>query len=340
MARYRKVEVRTWADDKFMALSPMPPSGRGLWLFLMTGPHTSQVPGLFRAGRLAMAEELEWSPEQFDERFAELFEKGMAKADFKARIVWLPNALKHNPPENPNVVKSWRDEIDLLPDCPLKAEALEAIRAYLETRGDAFVYALFGDVRKAANSGSSNGLPNGSANRSSKGMPNQEQEQEQEQEEAKSSLRSDSSSPEAGSSVPADPLALTAEPAPPADLRARKAQRIQRIAEDARDAYNRLLAKPNGELAACTVLNKPRVKAVEKALPTCRAICQQLYGNERVTAEFWQALFETAADDDFHAGRIPGGPGHENWKPDFEYLLREAVIAKLFDRAMSQGAAA
>ncbi len=167
-----------------------------------------------------------------------------------------------------------------------------------------------------------------------KGREGKGEDQEQ------SSLRSDSSSPEADSSDPADPLALTAEPAPPADLRARKAQRIQRIAEDARDAYNRLLAKPNGELAACTVLNKPRVKAVEKALPTCRAICQQLYGNERVTAEFWQALFETAADDDFHAGRIPGGPGHENWKPDFEYLLREAVIAKLFDRAMSQGAAA
>lgn len=148
-------------------------------------------------------------------------------------------------------------------------------------------------------------------------------------EEERSSLRSDSSAS----------LTLTPPGSPPADLSKRKAQRIQQIAEDAQAAYNRLLAKPNGELTACTVLNKPRLKAVEKALPTVRVICLQLYGNERVTAEFWAALFETAADDEFHSGRKPGGAGHENWKPDFEYLLRESVIAKLFDRAMTENAA-
>ncbi|MCI2243813.1 hypothetical protein L3067_04220 [Xanthomonas sp. PPL568] len=143
-----------------------------------------------------------------------------------------------------------------------------------------------------------------------------------------SSLRSDSSAS----------LTLT-PPTPPADLSQRKSQRILQIAEEAQAAYNRLLAKPAGELTACTVLNKPRIKAVEKALPTARAICRQLYGNERVTPQFWDALFETAADDEFHSGRKTGGPGHENWKPDFEYLLRETVIAKLFDRAMTEHAA-
>jgi len=145
-----------------------------------------------------------------------------------------------------------------------------------------------------------------------------------------SSLRSESS----------PQLALTGDQPPePADLKQRKAQRIQRIAEDAQAAYNRILAKPTGLLTACTVLNKPRLQAVEKALPTVRAICRKLYGNERVTGDFWTALFETAAEDDFHSGRRRGGPGHENWQPDFEYLLRETVIAKLFDRAMTEAAA-
>ncbi|CAD1792680.1 hypothetical protein [Xanthomonas arboricola] len=152
---------------------------------------------------------------------------------------------------------------------------------------------------------------------------------EQGREEETSSLRSDSSAS----------LTLTPPGPPPADLSKRKAERIQQIAEEAQAAYNRVLAKPNGELTACTVLNKPRLKAVEKALPTVRAICRQLYGDERVTPEFWTALFETAADDEFHSGRKPGGAGHENWKPDFEYLLRENVIAKLFDRAMTEHAA-
>ena len=52
-----------------------------------------------------------------------------------------------------------------------------------------------------------------------------------------------------------------------------------------------------------------------------------------------RALFETAADDDFHSGRKGGGAGHESWQPDFEYLLRESVIAKLCDRAMTEAAA-
>ncbi len=139
-----------------------------------------------------------------------------------------------------------------------------------------------------------------------------------------SSLRSDSS----------QQLALTGDPAPQA--RVTKAERIQQIAVDAQAAYNAVLAKPNGLLPACTVLNKPRIKAVEKALPTVRQLCTRLFGSEKVTPQFWTLYFETAADDDFHAGRQPGGAGHENWKPDFEYLLRETVIAKLADRALSE----
>lgn len=131
-------------------------------------------------------------------------------------------------------------------------------------------------------------------------------------------------------------LPLTGTTPPAADAKAKTKARIQQIAEDAQAAYNAILAKPHGELSACTVLNKPRIKAVEKALPTVRQLCQRMFGGERVTPEFWKLYFETAADDDFHAGRQQGGPGHENWKPDFEYLLRETVIAKLADKALSE----
>lgn len=140
-----------------------------------------------------------------------------------------------------------------------------------------------------------------------------------------SSLRSDSSAP----------LALTT---PPTDLKTSRAARIRQIAEDAKTAYNTVLAKPHGALPACAVLNKPRLKAVENCLPTARAMCQTLYGAERVTPAFWVEYFEEIAKDDWHSGRKCGGPGHENWKPDFEYLLREGVMAKLFDRAMTEAA--
>lgn len=171
--RYRKVEVRTWGDAKFRNLSPIPPCGQGLWLFLITGPHTGPIPGLFRAGRAAMAEELGWELEAFDEAFGEAFRQGMVEADFKARVMWVPNALKHNRPESPNVVKSWAAEFDLIPECDLKWKAFEALKASIHALGEAFGEAFDKTFAKP------NGKPYSKS--SAKTTGNQEQEQEQEQ---------------------------------------------------------------------------------------------------------------------------------------------------------------
>lgn len=172
--RYRKVEIRTWGDAKFRALSPLPPCGQGLWLFLITGPHTGPIPGLFRAGRAAMAEELGWDLEAFDKAFGEAFGQGMVKADFKARVMWVPNGIRHNKPESPNVVRSWAAEFDLIPECPLKREACEALRASIYALGEGYARAFDEAFGKPI------GKP--SSKPSTKTCPNQEQEQEQEQE--------------------------------------------------------------------------------------------------------------------------------------------------------------
>lgn len=170
MSRYRKIDVRIWADENFKALSPIPPCGQGLWFFLLTGPFTGPIPGLFRAGRAAMAEELKWPQKAFDKAFQEAFQKGMVKADFEAPLVWLPKALKYNKPESPNVITSWLTEYDTLPECELLHEAIISIResicemdiAYIKAFDKAFGKAIVKASRKA--------------------MPNQEQEQEQEEE--------------------------------------------------------------------------------------------------------------------------------------------------------------
>jgi hypothetical protein len=62
--------------------------------------------------------------EDFDKAFQEVFDLGMVKADFEARVVWIPNAIKHNKPESPNVVVGWGKEIDLIPECDLKNSAV------------------------------------------------------------------------------------------------------------------------------------------------------------------------------------------------------------------------
>lgn len=167
MARYRKIDVRIWGDEKFQALSGLEPSGKALWLYLLTSPSTNSIPGLFRAGEAAMAEELEWPLKAFREAFGEVFRQGLAEADWKARVIWIPNALKYNRPESPNVVASWAVSWDEIPECRLKHIANAALKDFTEGLGEAFAKAFAKACPK----------PSGKA------MPNQEQEQEQDKEQ-------------------------------------------------------------------------------------------------------------------------------------------------------------
>jgi hypothetical protein len=177
--RYRKVPQKLWGDERFCALTRAQPSGQGLYLYLITGPHTGPIPGLFKAGRAALAEDLGWEIEAFDEAFAEVLRQGLAKADFKAKVVWLPDAISVNRPESPNVVRSWAGEFDLIPECDLKREAYQALRASIHAVGEAFGKAFDEAIRKPS--------PKPSPMPSLKAMANQEQEQEQEYSEAKAS---------------------------------------------------------------------------------------------------------------------------------------------------------
>jgi hypothetical protein len=156
LGRYRKVYVRVWGDEGFRSLSKPQPNGQTLWLYLLTGEHTGALPGLFRAGEAQLAEALGWSLKAFREAFREVFQKGMAKADWEARLVFLPKASVYNPPESPNVVKAWRAAFDELPECPLKHAAFLHLKGFLE------------------------GFHEGFAKAWGKPLPNQEQEQEQE----------------------------------------------------------------------------------------------------------------------------------------------------------------
>lgn len=142
MARYRKIDVRIWDDQKFRSLTRMEPSGQALWLYLLTNRYTTSVPGIFAARKAAMADELKWSGERFDESFSELFSQGMANADWDAGVVWLPNAFRYNTPPNPNVVRGWVQCLDEIPECELKTEAVRSLISQVERLGKPYAKPL------------------------------------------------------------------------------------------------------------------------------------------------------------------------------------------------------
>src|SRR3974377_1386110 len=116
MARYSKIDRRIWNDKKFRRLTPAQPSGQVLLLYLLTNPFVGPIPGLYSVGEAMLAEALAWELEAFREAFRELLNEALVKADFKARLIWIPNAIRYNQPESLNVVVSWRDTWDELPE--------------------------------------------------------------------------------------------------------------------------------------------------------------------------------------------------------------------------------
>ena len=142
MARYRLVETRFWSDAKVRALSKPQPCGQFLLLRLMTGPETIIIPGVIVTTRAGLAEKMGWDAKGFGKSFAELFRDGWAKADWDAGLIWLPTAIKHNSPANPNVVKGWAKEWPEVPECALKSEILQELREHIERLGKGFAEAF------------------------------------------------------------------------------------------------------------------------------------------------------------------------------------------------------
>lgn len=176
MSLYSKVTRRMWHDAKFRELSAAPPNGQTLWLYLLTGPHNGRVPGLFVSGEAAMAEALGWDLEGFREAFREVSAKGMAKADWKARLVWLPKAIVHNEPASPNVILGWRHVVQDMPECELKTAAIEGLSQHIDTMGKAFGKAFakaFGEPSERL-SGSLGGIKNKNKNKNYYGSVREE----------------------------------------------------------------------------------------------------------------------------------------------------------------------
>jgi len=175
--RYRKIHLRMWGDQKFLRLSPLKPSGQALWIYLLTGPHQNQIPGLFRAGPASLAEALGWPLEAFREAFREVFAEGLIEADEKTFLIWIPNALKYNSPVSPNVVRSWRNSWNDIPECELKEKAATFFEEFLKSLGCSYLDA-FNGIRKPIGKPSGKALRKASPKASRKASPNKEKEKE------------------------------------------------------------------------------------------------------------------------------------------------------------------
>lgn len=182
LGRFRKVYQRMWSDAGFRRLSPLKPSGQALFMYLLTGAETGILPGVVRIGVGALAESLDWSPEDTRGCLLELEHEGMVLSDSKARLIWLRNALKYNAPENPNVITGWKTPWAETPECNLKEVIWEALHSEAKQRGESFLSAFMRACppsRDGLGNDSRDGLDNGYWNQEPEPEPEHEQKHEQ-----------------------------------------------------------------------------------------------------------------------------------------------------------------
>ena len=103
MSVYRKIYTKIWNDEKFRSFSD---GGKLVFFFLLTHPGMTSI-GAMRGTIPGLAAELGWTTEAFREAFQEAYAKGIVEHDERASFIGLPNFLKYNKPESPNVVKAW-----------------------------------------------------------------------------------------------------------------------------------------------------------------------------------------------------------------------------------------
>lgn len=130
MAHYRKIDVQMWNDASFISLKP---AAKLAFVFLITHPGMTSV-GAMRASLPGLAAELGISVKDFSEVIA----KGMAKFDENSSCVLLPNFLKYQSAESPNVIKNWVKQLAFVPESHLKDEAIALLVAYCEGMREGF----------------------------------------------------------------------------------------------------------------------------------------------------------------------------------------------------------
>lgn len=144
--RYAVVSRRTWGDRRFRALSaPREPNARDLWLYLLTCPSAALIPGIFVLRAETIAADLGWPLRGMLAVWAELEHvdehdpEELAVADWATPLVWLPKAIRHDPPNAENHVKGWARRWVDLPESPLLARIWEGVCSELKRINPAFL---------------------------------------------------------------------------------------------------------------------------------------------------------------------------------------------------------
>lgn len=135
---YRKFQPQIWDSPAFMAL---PQAAKFLYLYLSTGPCTTNLPGLFRFSphEASAPDRLAMSLDEILGLITALEEAGFVQYDRPTFTMWVVDSLAWSIPANPNVVKGWTKRWNSIPSSPLKSKVEQHFLAEMTRLGGNFL---------------------------------------------------------------------------------------------------------------------------------------------------------------------------------------------------------
>jgi hypothetical protein len=111
-------DVRGWGDDATL-----------MALYLLTCPHRT-TEGLFRLPLGYVVEDLGWRIPRVKKALTALLDKGFVESDESVSVILIVNALRDQPPENPNQMKGAISRLEELPETPLLGRLYQLAREF------------------------------------------------------------------------------------------------------------------------------------------------------------------------------------------------------------------
>lgn len=140
MARSRRVLTAIWNEDFALA------KARLVYLALMTRPEINSF-GCLRVPLPALALEMGIESTELEQLFSVLEAMKLLYWDRDLGFFWLPDFLRHNPPESLNVVRGFRRCYQQMPPAPLREAAIFNARKYLSEKQATVLDEVFADLR-------------------------------------------------------------------------------------------------------------------------------------------------------------------------------------------------
>lgn len=135
MKSYAVIRTSIHADWKYLNLKP---NEKLVFLTLLTHTHTTAV-GTIQTNAHMLAALTGLTQRATQQALKALGKNQMVyQVNGAAQVIWIPNYLKHNPPENPNQIKGWAKVLPYIPQCPLKFQILKACYDLASQKGREF----------------------------------------------------------------------------------------------------------------------------------------------------------------------------------------------------------